>query len=116
MEINSLLTKLFIQTLNNLIVLCTGIRPSYEYSNGNRTNTINGYQYHIIFPDLGYDDLWITVTETEPKITPEILMELQGSVPVKIHGLMLRAYSRTNEYAVRLSAKADSIEIAKEDK
>lgn len=88
--------------------ILTEIRPAYVYSNGERTNNIDGYRYTIAIPTLGFKKLSVKIEHQTPLFNLE-LEEIPMGTEVEFTGLEIGTYFSKGQ--VNLSAKAQSISI-----
>lgn len=83
-------------------LMLTGVRPVYDYKEGERTDKIIGFKYEVACPKHSLEKITV-------KIQGEQQLEFnEGNFPiVEFRGLQIRAYVIGGD--VRLSATADKI-------
>lgn len=81
-------------------MLLVDVVPCYIYTNGQKTNEIEGYRYIVALPDVGFDKLGV-------KIEGQQLIEKPESyVDVSFEGLQVFIYWRAGTYEVGATATA----------
>ena len=91
-------------------MLLTDVRPTYDYSNGKRSEKVIGYSYTVALVAHKFADLSV-------KIAGEQQIELTSdAMPVRFEGLLVRAYKSFRDGEVYYSAVADKIMPVKGDK
>ena len=86
-------------------MLLVDVTPYYAYSEGQRTNQIEGHRYTVVLPELGFEKLGIKVEGEKLIDKPE------DAVPVAFEGLVLSIYGRAGNFDV--AAKASNIKLLK---
>ncbi len=79
--------------------LLTAVTPVYEY--GKRTDTISGYRYEIVLPEVRFEKLGVKIAGAK------LMDEPDGSAEVEFDNLEIMAYEMQGR--VQLSAKATGI-------
>ena len=92
-------------------LILTGIRPAYEYRNGQRTDNVVGYKYDVVLPDHGYSPLSI-------RIDGEQLLEYEegAHAEVTFDGLDLYIYWLNQQYSVGARATGVHLVASKQTK
>lgn len=83
--------------------LLVGIIPVYEYRDKVRTNTILGYRYIVVLPDLAFEKLGVRIDG------PQLLEKPDSAVEVEFSGLELTAYESQGHALI--TAKATGITL-----
>ncbi len=82
--------------------LLTAVTPVYEYGkDGKRTDTISGYRYEIVLPEVRFEKLGVKIAGAK------LVDEPTGCVEVEFENLEIMAYEMQGR--VQLSAKATGI-------
>ena len=94
------------KSFGNKTVL-TGVRPSYVYVDGKKTDKIDGYAYEVVLPEASYEKIVVKVKSDRPLVDKVV-----GSQEVKFDNLEAKAY-RTMTGGIGISATAASVTFAK---
>lgn len=91
--------------------LLADISPSYEYKNGERTDTLEAYRYSVVLPAHKMERLMVKVSNKIPLVDIEN-EEIPIGTAVKFSNLVVGSYySRTQ--GICITAKADSVDFVK---
>lgn len=88
-------------------LLLVDVAPSYEYKDGKKTESVEGYKYTIAMQDRSFDKITV-------KIKGAKQMDVDGYVPVEFIGLELFIYWMNGDYV--LGARATGIKALSEKK
>ncbi len=90
-------------------IILVDVREVFAYKDGERTDHLQGFKYHVIAPKRKYDSAYVRVDGLTPIITNEELEESDTPVIVDFEGFEGRFYKYNNDYA--FTAKATAIKI-----
>lgn len=90
------------------------LHPYFAYVNGVRSNTLAGYAYDLVLPELKYEKLSVKIPiECQPLPILNIDEEpLPVGAPVKIDGLEITSYFSKGTINITAKAKRISLETA----
>lgn len=87
--------------------LLVDVVPVYQYDkNNNRTDTISGYKYVVVLPDIKFEKLGVKIGGSQKLEQPDDYM------PVIFQNLKLSIYTMNGQ--LQVAARADGIALAKE--
>lgn len=101
LNIGTLAVNGLLRPSNQMLLIST--RPAHQYVDNQRTDTITGYQYEILLPDLGYERIRVKINGTKCDLGSPI----GEPMPVTFVGLRAHVYVRNGE--PQISFAADSI-------
>lgn len=93
------------KTLGSKLLL-TRVRAAYVYSNGVKTDTIEGYSYEIVCPGCNYEKIAVRIEGNQQLDSPE------EAIPVCFDGLELFIYYNVSLRSYQLGARAKAIHPA----
>ena len=94
------------------IFLLADITPSYEYKDGERTDTLDGYRYSVVLPAHKMEKLSIKVSNRIPLVDIENSGEIPIGTAVKFSNLEVGSYYSKTQ-GICITAKADSVDFVK---
>lgn len=86
------------------------IKGYNNYVNGERSNTLGGYSYDLVLPEMKYERLTIKIpleNQSKPLVDIENKEEIPVGTPIKLEGLEIRAYA--SKTGINITALAKSI-------
>lgn len=95
---------------NNGDFIATGVFPAMAYENGQRTDRQVGIKVRVVIPNLGYEQLTVTVASTLDPVS-EALKRADADHPVRVtfDGFVGRFYVLQGKGGI--SAKADAVRV-----
>lgn len=90
-----------------------GIRPYYEYKEGQRTTNVQGHTYEIVLIEKGFEKVNVKIEKEDILMSLLTEEQLEKGVQVVFEGLESGAYARASGDFINyfLTLKASSIEI-----
>ncbi|MCI2046218.1 MAG: hypothetical protein LKJ90_00670 [Faecalibacterium sp.] len=83
-------------------MLLVGIQPAYLYVDGKRSDTLVGYRYSVLLPDLDYERAQVKINGEKPLLN----IEPGQTLPVQFDGLRANVYVYHDAPAVSFAADA----------
>lgn len=86
------------------VMIAVGCRPYFAFKDGVRQSTVEGYQYTVVLPKLGYQQINV-------KVPGECKLEIiEGKeAHVKFDGLVVRPYVNREAMTLALTATATAV-------
>lgn len=94
---------------NGAPVLCTEVRPTYEYVDGKRTDRRIGTTYLVVFVGNGYKLGDIKTPDITPPFDNTFIESQGGPIPISTVNLRATIYLNRRTGRPEISMKADSI-------
>lgn len=82
-----------------------GIRPWFEYVNGEKTDKVLGTQYEVVLPENGYEKLIVKV-QGSPILTEEEIKDADSVIHIGFTGFIGKIYFNRRTSQNEVSAKA----------
>lgn len=95
----------FEQVANADYGILIGMRPWIEYVNGEKTDTVLGTQYEVVFPKNRYKNLTVKVPGP-PILTQEEIEDADRVIHIGFTGFIGKIYFNTRTGQNEISAKA----------
>lgn len=92
---------------NNGPVIVTGVKPTYEYKDGQRLDKVTGLTVEVVLPRNHYDTLSVKVSDPVDRLSAAL--ETGEPVHVTFLGFTAKLYVMNGRGGV--SAKADKVQI-----
>ena len=102
MDVNNVIVDSYATVGKNLMLV--SVFPSYNYDNGTRTDTINGYKYEIVMPERMYEKLSVRIPGEQ-----KLEISENESPQVFLDGLTISVYWTKQGHKV--SAVAENIRL-----
>jgi hypothetical protein len=97
--------------IGDVKLILIGARPTIEYVNGKRTDTIIGTTYTVVQNGGTYEKFNVKVPDIENAIEPDYIANSKTPIFVEFENAVCKIYTDTNG-RVQVSVKADAINIA----
>lgn len=94
---------------NNAPVLCTEVRPTFEYVDGKRTDRRAGTTFMVVFVGNGYQIATIKTPETVPSFDNSVIEQHGGPIPITAQNLRATVYINRRTSQPEFSMKADTV-------
>ena len=104
-------------SLGDKYIFTGEITPAYDYKDGQKTDIINGYKYHVILPNLKYEKISVKIlTSSKPAPLFDILSDepVPAGIELGFKGLTVGTYFSNG--SINITCSADDVFLIENNK
>lgn len=90
----------------------TAMREAYKYSNGVRTNDLEGYRYEVVLLDRAFEKITFKIADLNPLFTEE---DVAKNIAVKPINPQINLYPNYSGGEVGLNVTADTLVVVENE-